>query len=552
MRVKLRPGAHFVPVARGLRCARADRAFVLSAPPSVQRLLDDRLGDLTDGADTADLLGPVADPAERAALRQVLAALLGQGLLFDPDRAGGPAPDPGTAERYAESLAHYEEHCAEPYAAFAVLRAAEVAVLGTGPAARSATRGLLRLGVGTVTDRPGPGAAAAVLAAAAPADLPALAALLPPGTPYVPVADGDGHRTVGPLLRDVPQARAFRDAAERAAAWSRSHPAGRAPAVHAAALAGSLAARTVLDHLGATGLDTPDLRLVHGRTLRTTPHPFTPRPDAPRWSPVPGGAPAHPDDPADPDGALTTPWSGLGQWRDDLELPRLPFRLAALEAVALPDRPLLVGWGTEAEDARRDALLRLLRATAGHAGTQDGRPGTPSAGTTPRRWLLDGLLRALAAEQQDDGPPLPDDATATPLARSLRRALTHYFDQPARLHHRTLPGTGWTLVTVARTDTGERLARQWAPSARTAAQNALARALAGLQQDLLPFPPPTVGTRALEWADPAELAALEAALRSPEVLRGRTVHAHRLATDPVLGPLPLPCGLVRLTAPGQP
>ncbi|MFC9328297.1 hypothetical protein [Kitasatospora sp. NPDC057015] len=552
MRVKLRPGAHFVPVARGLYCARGDRTFVLAAPPTLQRLLDDRLGELTDGADAADLLGSVGEPAERVALRQVLAALLGQGLLFDLDRAGGPVPDPETAERYGDALAHYEEHCTEPYAAFAALRAAEVAVLGEGPAARSATRGLLNLGVGTVTGRPGPRTAAAVLVAAAPEELSGLAALLPADTPYLPAAAGDGHQIVGPVLRGVPQARAFRAAAERAAAWSRRHPAGRAPALHAATLAGSLAARGLLDHLGATGLDTPELHLVHGRTLRTTLHPFTVRPAGPRWSPGTQPAPAEADDPptpADrtPDELLTTPWSGLGQWRDDLDLPQLPFRLAAVEAVALPGQPVLVGWGTEPEDARRDALLRLLRATTEDARPDPAHPGTAAAGTTPERWLLDGLLRVLAAEAPDDGPPLPGSDLATPLARSLVRALTDYFDHPALLTHRTLPDTGWALVTVTHADTGERLAREWGPSAQAAAQAALARALAGLQHGRAALA--TVGTRALEWADPAELTALDAALRAPEVLRGRAVHARRLTADPVLGPVPLPCGLIWLADP---
>ncbi|GAA1189865.1 hypothetical protein GCM10009664_64050 [Kitasatospora gansuensis] len=554
MRVKLRPGAHFVPVARGLYCARADRTFVLAAPPPLQRLLDDRLGELTDGADAADLLGSVDEPAERVALRQVLAALLDQGLLFDLDRAGGPVPDPETAERYGDALAHYEEHCAEPYAAFATLRAAEVAVLGDGPAARSAARGLRNLGVGTVTDRPTPRTTAAVLAAAAPVELSELAARLPADTPYIPLPAGDGHQIVVPVLRGVPQADAFRAAAERAAAWSHGHPAGRAPTLHAATLAGSLAARGVLDLLGATALDTPDLHVVHGRTLRTTSHPFSVPPAGPLWSPVTCPAPEEADPPlssADrtPEERLTSRWSGTGQWRDDLDLPQLPFRLAALEAIVLPGRPVLVGWGTEPEDARRDALLRLLRATAEDSRQDPAQPGTAAAGTSSRRWLLDGLLRILATEAADDGPALPGSDLATPLARSLVRALTQYFDRPVLLGRRTLPGTDWTLVTATDADTGERLARQWGPSAQAAAQAALARALAGLQQDRAPLAAATVGTRALEWADPTELTALDAALRSPEVLRGRTVHARLLTTDPVLGPVPLPCGLIWLADP---
>ncbi|KQV13251.1 hypothetical protein ASE03_14940 [Kitasatospora sp. Root187] len=549
--MKLRPGAHFVPVARGLYCARAGRSFVLAAPPPLQRLLDDRLGELTDGADAVDLLGSVDEPAERVALRQVLAALLAQGLLFDLDRAGGPVPDPETAERYGGALAHYEEHCAEPYAAFAALRAAEVAVLGDGAAARSATRGLLALGVGTVTDRPGPRTAAAVLAAAAPAELAELAALLPADTPYIPVPAGDGHHVVGPVLRGVPQARAFRAAAERAAAWSRSHPAGRAPTLHAATLAGSLAARSLLDHLGATALDTPHLHLVHGRTLHTTLYPFTLPPSGPRWSSVTRPTTAEADDApfSAPDQRLTAQWSGLGRWRDDLDLPQLPFRLAALEALVLPGRPVLVGWGTEAEDARRDALLRLLRATAEDARPDPVHPGTAAAGTTSQRWLLDGLLRVLAEEETDDWSTVPGSELATPRARSLGRALTHYYDRPALLRRRTLPGTGWTLVTATDADTGERLARQWGPSPEAAAQATLARALAGLQQDQAALAAATIGTRALEWADPTELTALGAALRSPEVLRGRAVHTRRLASDPVLGPMPLPCGLIWLADP---
>ncbi|WP_104820005.1 hypothetical protein [Kitasatospora sp. MMS16-BH015] len=609
--MKLRPGAHFVPSARGLYCSRAGRSFVLPVPPAVQRLLDDRLGDLTDGAEVASLLGPIDDPTELATLRQALATLLSQGLLFDLDRAGGLVPDRATAERYADALAHLEEHCAEPYAAFAALRAARVAVLGEGPAAVSAVRGLRSLGLAAVTDTLGPRTTAAVIAADTPEELAKLAALLPPELPYLPVAAGDGHHLVGPVLRGLPSALAFPATADRVAAWAGVHPAGHAPSLHAATLAGSLAARTLLDLLATTGLDTSRLTVIHGRTLRTTTRPAPTQAPGPTWLPIdptarpatptghtaqpperptepaagparptegtakPAAGPARPTDTptppvtspapsspttaegtaAAPEERLTEEWYGLARWLDESALSQLPFRLAALEAVALPGRPVLTGWGTDPADARRDALLRLLRATAAAAAEPDApHPGTAAAGTTRPRWLLDGLLRILAEELPTDlaapeWSELPPSEPATPRARSLRRALTQYFGHPARLHSHTLPGTSWTLATVTDTATGERLATQWGPSVQAAGQAALARALAGRQQEGTALATAAVGTRALEWARPAELAALAAALHAPEVLRGRSVHAHLLTEDPVLGPLPFPCGLIRLATP---
>ncbi|MFG3052552.1 hypothetical protein ACGFZP_16560 [Kitasatospora sp. NPDC048239] len=537
MRVKLRPGTHFVPTARGLHCARGERAFVLAVPPAVARLLDDRLGELTDGVDTDTLADSAGAPAA-ALLRRTLAALLAEDVLFDPDLAGGPVPDAHTALRHADTLAHLEQHCAQPYAAFAALRGAETAVVGAGPAARSAARSLTALGAGAVPGRPGPRTTAAVVSADDPDRLRAQAAALAPGTPWVPVLTAAGHAVVGPVLDGPAAVEPFLARACRVGAWCRVDPVGRAPALAAATLAGALAARRLLDLLGATGADPGALRIIHGRTLHTTDCPAEPPPSALR--------PGEPPDVT----VLTEPWLGPGRWREDLALPQLPFRLAAIESLTLPGRPVLTGWGTDPQDARRDALLGLLRAqAAATAAAPTAAAPVAAAGTSEQRWLLDGLLRLLGAEAAA-WSALPWPEVDGPRTRALRRALTDYHDQPVRLRRHPLPGTAWCLVEAVDPADGRRLAAQWGPNAPAAAQAALARALAVLQQGKhTATPDPAIGTRALEWAAPAELTALWAALHTPAVLRGRTPGHRRCPDDAVLGPLPLPCGPVWLTDP---
>ncbi|MFE1322078.1 hypothetical protein [Kitasatospora phosalacinea] len=285
MRVKLRPGTHFAPVRQGVYVTKGGESFVLAGPPVLYTVLDSRLAELTDGTDVDALVAAFGDESARPVLDRVLRALLDRDVLLDLDALTTPAPDPATAARHAETLAHLEAHSPDPYRDFARLRAAKVHVLGGGPAAETAARSLRRHGVtdtsvsATVSadgDGDGTGGSGAVTAVTAdwtvlvtdhehPSDPPAT---LPPGTRVVTVHAGPRVAVVAEPDATTDPA-ALEAAVRRAEAWTTDDPEAPAPRPLSAVLAGALAARAVLAAL--TGIDPAPRKatVIHGHQLRT-------------------------------------------------------------------------------------------------------------------------------------------------------------------------------------------------------------------------------------------------------------------------------------------
>ncbi|GGQ96887.1 hypothetical protein [Kitasatospora griseola] len=422
MRVKLRPDAHCAPVPQGVFWARGDRSFVLSGPPALYAVVDDQLDALLNGTSVDEMVAAAGDERARPVLEHVVRALVAQDVLIDLDAVDGPLPDPETAGRHAELLCYLEANCAEPYRAFAAVRAARVAVAGDGPGAEAVRRGLTANGTGETVELHLPVASSHFTAhgfapattmvvliddCEAPLDLLAAAASLPPGTPVVPVAAEAALALVGPVCTAPEELWAFQAVRARAADWQETGAESAAPRPISAVLAGSLAAQTVLARLAGTDDGQRSAWVVHGHAVQTT---VVPVPDAglgPAWRPVdpteahaaadrvhPASAPgtdtvvtydtvadglgsdgpgsAEPQQPHF-DAGLTARWTGLARWGRDLDLPQLPVSLVTAETVA--------GAGPSAARA-------ATRAT-------DRAAGIPAAATAPH-FLGWGTNRAAA------------------------------------------------------------------------------------------------------------------------------------------------------------
>ncbi|MCX4743972.1 hypothetical protein OG455_00330 [Kitasatospora sp. NBC_01287] len=463
MRVKLRPDAHYAPVPQGVYWARGDRSFVLSGPPALFTVVDDQLDALLDGTSVDEMVAATGDERARPVLEHVVRTLVTQDVLIDLDAVQGPLPDRETAREHAGLLSYLEANCAEPYRAFAAVRAARVAVAGGGPGADAVRRGLVANGTGETTelhlppssggpssgspssgslapdslvpdslvpDSPAPSSVVVLIDDCdAPLDLLAAAALLAPGTAVLPVAAEPALALVGPVCTTPRQLRAFEAVRARAADWQRTGAEPAAPRPVSAVLAGSLAAHAVLAHLAhlaGAGEGRRTAWVVHGSTAQTR---VVPVPDAepgPAWRPVDltealaTAERRRPEEarPFELDAALTTRWTGLLRWGRDLDLPQLPVSLVTAEPVAGPgpspartaDRttgtpaaapgPSVLGWGRDRAAAGLTAALAALRHHAGQEWRGESVAGLiPAAGLTQAHWLVDGLLRQAGASE---------------------------------------------------------------------------------------------------------------------------------------------------------
>ena len=504
--VKLRPGAHFVPTARGVRCAHGEVRLRLDGNPALWPLLDRTLDRLTDGTTVAELTAAVG-PAGGRVLAGLVDTLMQHGVLLDLAAAGGPLPDSGTARRYADVLAHLEQHCARPYDAFARLRAATVWVTGTGTAAAAAARALQAAGVGSDAGRGSrQGTAACTVRVGDAAALQAV----PWTGPTLPVACCVGTVAVGPVCDGPDDRAAFLNAVRRVAAWQRLLQAAP-PRLLAQTLAGSLAGRRVVDHLAGTGQDDGGIVVVHGRGCDTS---TVPLPAAGRMA---------------DDAALTAPWRGLGRppvHRGEDH----PIATAVLEPVDPAGAPH-AGWGRSPEAARRQALLDLLRRRAGTA------TGVGVAARSADRFRLDAALRLRAARLPAAVPARERSwrDPALPAARRLWRALAEYYETPVRLLCRPLGAGTWTLATALPRH-GAAPASQWGPTPEAATYAALGTVLCGLLTGTAGTGD-TAGTWIVDVLDDAAVAAALTELRAgsdPEAVPGEP--------DPVLGALPYHSG----------
>ncbi|MFF7632970.1 hypothetical protein ACFZB9_07435 [Kitasatospora sp. NPDC008050] len=403
MRVKLRPDAHCAPVPQGIHWSRGERSFVLSGPPALFTVVDDQLGALLDGTSVDEMVAATGDERSRPVLDHIVRALVAQDVLIDLDAVDGPLPDRRSAKEHAALLGYLESNCAEPYRAFAAVRAARVAVVGAGPGADAVRRGLAANGTGETTElsaSSGHAASPTVVVLIddvdAPLDLLAASSLLAPGTPVVPVAAGPALALVGPVCTGPAQLRAFSAVRARATDWQLTGVDSAAPRPISAVLAGSLAAQCVLAHLAGIEDGARTAVVVHGHAVQTTPVPVPEAEPGPAWRPLDPaevlGEPAErPDpDPAAPastdapasadarefqlDAALTARWTGLARWGRDLDLPQLPVSLVTAQLVpgpgpsaATPSEalgPHVLGWGENRAAAGLTAVLTVLRRRA--------------------------------------------------------------------------------------------------------------------------------------------------------------------------------------------
>jgi hypothetical protein len=563
VKVKLRPGTHIAPVPQGVYLSRAGQSFVLRGPAALYPLLDGQLGRLTTGTTVDELVAAVGAEAARPVFDHVVSVLLDRGMLFDVD-SGGQQPPPEEARRYADVLAYLEAQHADPYLAFARLRAATVLLLEQVPAPESLVRSLAACGLRTVRSPDVASTLTVVVTGYPPAT--AWPDVVPPQSPVLPVFLLPAGALVGPVCARPAQYAAVTRAAERMVAWQRAEPALAAPASTGMVLAGSLASRVAFEYLVAA--DPPDrlATVVYGRLLesRRVALPALPADDgivppltADGWTEVdpdavlaeaeptpPTAAEAH-----DRTGALTSQWTGLAGWHRDLDLPQLPMATATLDSRVAGPAGRVAGWGDNRAGAGVDAVLAFLRARCD--ATAPDAPGpaaaVSAAGLTPGRFLVDGLLRLAAPEVLAAVVPDKVDWADLPHRQvsALWSLLRDYFEIPAEVWLRTVPDLSWPLASVVAD--GAVLATQWGPGPASATQAALSAAVARVQLGAgfpaLPQDEPA-GTWALAAVGPAAVGRCHRELRSWLSARTRTVSAVRLVADPVAGELPFPCGRV--------
>ena len=605
-RVKLRPGTHLAPVARGVHVSHLRRAFVFSGPPALYPLIDGHLGRLSDGTSVDELVAATGSESARPVLDHVVRTLLDQGVLLDLAALTVREPDRDTADRYADVLAHLEDHSDDPYAVFAGLREAVVEIRGTGPAVPGLIRGLAAYGVDRVAGidpgspaagrgGPPPDVTVLVLDEGTAASCATLAAALPGRTVIPLLALGDIAVVADP---GAPGSFAGLPATvARARAWAALEPDGAAPPAMSAVLAGALAARACFEALTGLATPLPDTagdgpEQLADQVTGVTEGPAAPASSAPHhvalvWGhalesrriPAPrlhtATAAARwdtPDVPAllaaaaagrgsGPDAlsalrtadALTTRWTGPARFERDLDLPQIPVSTAT--ARFLDSGGVFPGWGSTRAVAGVDALLTGLRDAVTTGALTRGAPlpyadgpAVACAGVTEQLWLLDGLLRLLAPRTPDGsagGEVGWQDATH-PDVQSLWGALLDHFDVPVTLRTEPMPELGGLVATATRTTDGAVLGRQWGPGTQSAVHAALVEACARVQTALYRDPARATGTGT--WvlhALPAPRVATVAS-RAVELLdgQGRRVRAHRLLGDGVLERLPLICGTV--------
>jgi hypothetical protein len=561
MRVKLRPDAHYAQVPQGMYWSRGGRSFALAGPPALYQLVDGSLGRLSCGTSLDELVRDAGDEAARPILRRVLERLVSEDILLDLDALTVPAPDPATADRFAEVIAFLESHCRDPYRVFAALRGSSAAVAGGGPAAQVAARTLRSYGVRDVRHgaryTPEMRDCRVTLViddADAPLE-PLPPASEPRGNPMIAVYAGPRFALIGP-----PGGSGVHRAAVRARieSWLDAGPDGPAPRPLSAVLAGSLAAHAALVLLTGAGERPEATTLVHGRLLRTRQLTISAAELEPAdcWRLIPDPLNRIGDD--EPAGAaapaaaatlesvaaFSQPWTGPAGRGSDAELVQMPLSLATAQ---LRDSGRLVaGWGENRAEATLDALLAAARELAAPCPV---RPqAAAAAGSGFARWLLDGALRCLAKDLASRTSPHSVDRAGLTDAtqRSLWSVCEDYFQRRLHAELYRFPGLDWCLAVVEGADGGLR-ARAWGPDAPAAMRTALAAAAAAAQPDpdirnLLAAGGPATGL-----VERLPEAAVRAGLRQVEKLladEGRQLNAERRQADPVLGELPLCCGLV--------
>jgi len=499
MKVKLRPGTHLVPVSEGLYCARGDRSFVLKGPAALYEAVDNQLDNLTAGTDLDTLVRLTGGEAGRPVWQHVLTTLVSRDVLLHLDRIS-PQPDEDDTTRFRDVLSWLESRVPDPYATFARIRGATVAVAGEdGPVRASLVRSLAEHGVGTVL-------------AAADATSPDLVIQIDggpavTGTPAIQIRTASDYALVSAAPPAVVEV-----LAKRIGRWQQTDEDRRssAPLPMSAVLAGSLAARHALQQLAGVRADSQEATIIHSHSLQTDIVELA-DPGSVEVPPAvePDGVP---DSQALNMGAITARWTGIIRLGRDLDLPQLPLALVTATLLEGPDEAPVLGFGLNRGAAAVNAILAALRRLPA-AGDE-----VAAAGLSPIRWLLDGALRRHGAEllARVPGHELTRDALGAPSSIcTIWGLLEEYFQVPIRLVGRTDPDTGWHLVSAQHRNSGAVLASQWGQTAAGAAQLALfsTAARAQLGDVLTAQPTEPVGTAILESARGEQLRELAGMLR---------------------------------------
>lgn len=550
--LRAKPYLHCAPLPDGVYFSGARAQFTLRGWDRLFQVADICVPLLEDGTSEDELVSALGSEQARPVVRRMVEGLREHGMLLEAARWTVPAPDDALRTRYAGPLAHLESAHPDPYAAFARVRAATVAVIGPDAAVRPALRGLTRAGIGRVVAADaaaGFGDADVVIRCVAPEQraertrwLDALDTDRPnPRTRPVelPVWLDDEVLVVGPAGDPRSGAALF----DRALAWARSTQAGPVARPVADALAGALAAQLAFDVVAGID-DVGTAHVVHGAELRSDRVPVAS--DGP--GPVSFTAL---DDAVESATVLTQRWTGLfdRSSRED-QLPQMPLSLRELSLVERNMGPVTV-WAPHQQAATLAAALEGLRRSRA---TTDRPDGTVSAaGLSERQWLLDGALRLLTdrAEESD----LVAGDVSDPETRRLRKILDGLL--PGRPHHVRIshvPGVAWQLSTVTDAATGAVLGRAWAPDLESAVRDSVSTAIARTQvpgADGAESPVAALCTNALLLADADALATLDAQVTAHARARHVRFDGQPLREDPVLGDLPFWHGPVR-TCPIRP
>ncbi|MCX4834195.1 hypothetical protein OG785_04885 [Streptomyces sp. NBC_00006] len=541
--MRARPYLHCAPVPGGVYFSGARTQFVLKGWDHLFKLADICVPLLERGTTEDDLVAALGTERARPVVRHLTGGLRDHGMLLDEDVLRGDRTSTADRDRYAGTLAYVESVCADPYTAFAAIRAAHVVLIGPATAVRPAARGLDRAGVGQVLAPDGTG-----LAACEGADVvmwcgsgESAPGWVSEGVPIVPVLLDDHVLQVGPVIRHAAQAPLLGAFHRRVLDWAQGEELGPAARPVADAMAGAIAGQLVLDVLA--GLDEGGAaHVVHGTELvaeRVLLHSADPVDglrtlDAVHADPLPD-----PDEAIEWVNTLTARWKGLfAATPAEQTLPQMP--------LAVRDMALRTGsvgrttvWAFDQRSATVGAALEVLRnmptVTQGATG---------AAGATEERWLLDGVLRLLAGEAES----VHTDIEESEETARIRRILKEWQPAPLTTSLLHVPGLDWRLARVEITDSGEPLGASWAPDADTATREALSTALARAQVEAARgsgADVPQLVTDSVSAADEEQIGSLrEQALRLGAE-RGVSYEGRRARTDPVLGEIPFWSGPVR-------
>lgn len=548
MRMRARPYLHCAPVPGGVYFSGARTQFVLRGWDRLFKVADVCVPLLERGTTEDDLVAALGTERARPVVRHLTNGLRDHGMLLDEDVLRGDRTSAADRDRYAGTLAYLESVSADPYAAFAAVRAARVVLSGPADAIRPAARGLSRAGVGQVLvrDTGDPEAcegADAVLWCGWSEEGSGEygAGRAPGGVPVVPVLLDDRVLQAGPVLRNAAQYPRFAAFRRRVLGWAQGEELGPAARPVADAMIGAIAGQLVLDVLA--GLDEGrTAHVVHGadlvaeRVLLPTAGPA----DGPRTldtapaEPVPA-----PDEAIEQVNTLTARWKGLfAAAHAEQSLSQMPLAVREMEL-----RTGTVGrtavWAPDQRSATVGVALQVLRSSIT---VPEGATG--AAGVTQERWLLDGVLRLLADEAEAQHTDVGESEETT----RIRRILQEWQPGPLTTRLFRVPDLDWHLARVELTADGVLLGASWAFDADSAIREALSTALARAQveaahgggADVAPLV-----TDSVSAADEERLASLREQAVRLGATRGVSYEGTPLRTDPVLGEIPFWFGPVR-------